>query len=113
MSDIATFFTASLGFFAGQVVFLGVMRWVATVYAIAMNPSEAGSGGKGLNIAMVSVFGSGPWLLVAALGGAFFVRNEPYATPLFIGAAIAIVSMSSLALWLWRGMRAKSGKNAA
>src|SRR5690349_15558309 len=113
MSDFATFFTGFLGFFAGQVVFLGVMRWIATLYSIVKAPAVAGDGGKGLNIAMASIFGSGPWLLIAAVGGVVFVRNEPYATPLFVGAAIGIAFMSSVALWGWRRIRANRRENAA
>jgi hypothetical protein len=106
MSDFATFFTGVLGFFAGQVAFLGVMRWIATLYTIAKSPVVAGDGGKALNIAMASIFGSGPWLLVAAVGGIVFVRDEPYATTLFVGAALGIAFMSSVALWGWRRIRA-------
>jgi hypothetical protein len=114
VTDFATLFAGFLGFFAGQVVFVGVMRWTVTIYELARAPADAPSQGKGLSIAMATIFGSGPWLLIATVGGAFFVRNEPYATPLFIGAAIAIVLMSSLGAWLWlRRVRAKDAKNAA
>jgi len=102
-----------LGFIAGQLLFTGVLRWGATIYELAKDPTRAGSRGKGARIALASLLGSGPWLLVVAFGGAYFVHAEPYATPLFIGAALAIAFLGSITLHFAWKTRAQRAKNAA
>ena len=98
----ATFITGFLGFYAGQVVFAGVTRWIATIYTLARDPSPSAQQGKRLSIVMATVFGSGPWLLVALAAGAYFIRDETYATTVYAGAALSIAVMSILT---WRFAR--------
>src|SRR6185436_6468096 len=91
-----------VGFFAGMMLFTSVVRWVGTVYEIINDPTRAGSRGKGLRVALATVLGSGPWLLVVAIGGAYFIRAESWAPPLIVGAIIAVVFLSGLSIWVAR-----------
>lgn len=99
MSFFASYAIGFLGFIAGMLLFTGVMRWIATLYEIAKDPSTAGKEGKGLRIALATAFGSGPWLLVAAIGGIYFTYTEPYGTALFIGAILAIIFFGGITLY--------------
>jgi hypothetical protein len=102
-----------LGFIAGQILFVGVLRWLATVYELVKDPTNAGSRGKSGRIALATVFGSGPWLLGVAIGGVYFMHAEPYAIPLFVGATLAIVVFASITLHFASKARTQRGKNAA
>jgi hypothetical protein len=99
------------GFIVGQLVFVGAMRWFATVYEIAKDPTNAGAGGKAGRIAIASVFGSGPWLIAAAAWVAYFVHDEPYALPLFVGELLAFAFF--VAITLYFTSKRGQGKNAA
>ena len=102
-----------LGFIAGNFLFSGVTRWLATVYEIVNDPTRAGSRGKGARIAVATFLGSGPWLVVVAIGSAYFIRGEPWAMPLFVGAAMAIALLASFSFLILRRSKRSGGKNAA
>ena len=101
------------GFIAGLLLFNGVLRWVGTVLVLAKDPTRAGSRGKGLRIALATVFGSGFWLMVVGIWGAYFVHTERYATSLFVGATLAIAYMGGIVVWFRLKQRSRGGKNAA
>lgn len=101
------------GFIAGLLLFNGVLRWVGTVLVLAKDPTRAGSRGKGLRIALATIFGSGFWLIVVAIWGAYSVQAERYATSLFVGATVAIAYLGVVVVWSALKQRARGGKNAA
>ncbi|QJR09248.1 hypothetical protein DSM104443_00285 [Usitatibacter rugosus] len=113
MSIIEIFGFGFAGFFAGLMLFNGVLRWVGTVLVLANDTTNAGSKGKGVRIATATVFGSGFWLLVVAIGGAYFIHAEPYSTPLFVGAALAIIQLGIVVGQFVLKKRAQGDKDAA
>jgi len=100
------------GFVAGLVLFNGILRWVGTILVLAKDPTHAGSTGKGARIALATLFGSGFWLLVVAVWGAYFVHAEPYAAPLFVGSGAAILYMGSVVGWFLLRRRTRGGETS-
>jgi len=101
------------GFVAGSILFTSVLRWGGSVLVLANDPTNAGSRGKAVRIALATVFGSGFWLLVVAAWAAYFVHAEPYAMPLFVGAGVAIAYLGVVVGWFVMKRRAQGNKNAA
>jgi hypothetical protein len=80
-----------VGFFIGNLLFSKVIIWIATVYEIAKDRSGAP---KAPRLAAATLLGAGLWFLLVAAMFAFYVRDESWAPPIFIGAGSAIVFFS-------------------
>src|SRR5436853_186787 len=102
------------GIFAG-IAFVGAMaRWVATVWEMARPEREDGSRRLSFGMAAsVSVFTSGPWILLVVGFLAYQLREESW-MPWFIGGAIIGTGfVANLLVSTYRKLNEVKGKNAA
>jgi hypothetical protein len=93
-----------IGFFVGNLLFSKVIVWAATICEIVKDGSATP---KAARLAAATLLGAGPWFLIVATMFAYFVRAEWWATPLFIGAASALVFFSLLTVHFALKARAK------
>ena len=99
MEVLATLGLGMVGFLIGNLLFSNVGVWIATLYEVAKSPDE---GARGVRLASAALLASGPWFLAASAVFAVYVRAEPWAPPLFAGAAGAIVFFGALTWYLAR-----------
>jgi hypothetical protein len=112
VNPILTLAIGTFGFVVGNLLFAAVGRWIAGVYTIVKDPTKAGARAKHWKVASVTLFSSGPWMLVAVGFFAYHVQSKPWAMPLFIGLATAILFFSAITIHFWRKALQRQ-KNAA
>ena len=101
MSLLAIFGSVIGGYFAGNLLFIAVLRWIATIiearnHVISVE-GRAVPGRVALLAFSQSLFQSGPWLVAAVAFFAYHVYSESWA-PWFFGgffAGIAILGIAS------------------
>ncbi len=85
MDPLAIVAVLIAGLFAGNLLYIAVLRWVATSAELLRS-----SPGKWSLVAAASLFNSGPWLLVVVFTFAYYVHSEPWAMWFFAGAGVAV-----------------------
>ena len=91
-----------VGFLIGNIAFSRVGHWVVALHQIANDPTATAKVGK---FASVTLLSAGPWFLVAVGVFAYFVYPQPWSTPIFVGALVAVLFFSALTLHFARKAR--------
>jgi uncharacterized BrkB/YihY/UPF0761 family membrane protein len=97
MEVLAIIGLGMIGFLIGNLLFSKLGMWMATIYEIAKDQGEAS---RGVRLASATFLSAGPWFLIATVIFAVYVRSESWATPIFVGAVIAITFFSLFAVYL-------------
>jgi hypothetical protein len=101
MGPFAILAVVVAGFFAGNLVFVAVIRWVHLVVEArnqiaAVEGRRAASGKVAMLASCQSLFHSGPWLLIAVGYFAYQVYSESWAPWLFAGFCGSVVFLGSV-----------------
>lgn len=101
MSLLAIFGAVIGGYFAGNLLFIAVLRWIANIIEVRGQvisvEGRAVPGRVALLALSQSLFQSGPWLVAAVVFFAYHVYSEPWALWFFGGlfTGIAILGIAA------------------
>jgi hypothetical protein len=99
------------GLFAGNLVSIGVVRWIATSAELLHSSPQGWR-----MAAAASLFNSGPWLVVVVSVFAYYVHSEAWAPWFFAGLGGALLLFGGIIVIFTvkhRHAEARRAKNAA
>jgi hypothetical protein len=103
MSVFASIGLGLVGFAIGNLLFSRVGRWLYTLFETRE---------KGARVSLLLLHDA-PWLLIASAALAYYGSSQPWALPIYIGAAVAICIFGGLTLFLSKKSRKNGDQNAA
>ncbi len=98
MDLLASIGLGMIGFLIGNIAFSRVGHWIVALHQIAKDEG----GAKTSKFASAMLLSAGPWFLVAVGVFAYFIYPQPWSTPIFVGALIAVVFFSAFSVHLAR-----------
>src|SRR5689334_10594060 len=106
MSVIANLGLGMVGFMIGNLLFLSGARWVLAI-AAAKKSADAPRAA----IASATLLHAGPWVIVAVGIFAAYIRSEPWARPIYVGAVTAALFFGVIAIIVQRKLKLR-GRDA-
>src|SRR5687767_15076304 len=106
MNIFANIGLGMIGFLIGNLLFARVGRWIHTIYEMVQ------SGGPRAGVIAMLLLHDGPWLLIVASFFAYYISPRAWSTPMYVGAAVAIVFFGAITVVFAR-TAAKGRANAA